>query len=276
MRPRPGGFAVLMILWLLALLALIADRMILVGRSETRIAHNLRVEASAEAAADGGVFEAIYRLSLSRPGGWRIDGRAHEIVIAGQPVTIRIQDEAFKINPNLAPPSVLQALLAQLGVSAVAAHELGTAIVTWRTPIRDPIRAAQFAEARRAAGVPATMPGPFPTLASLAAVPGMTDDILARLTPHLTLDDSGGKSPGGLDPAVAAALHAAPVIAPAPPAAVPAQPNRPRPPGTPLHTVTIRALAGSINDPTFERDAVVRLGGGRDYRIIAWSADGDR
>lgn len=276
MSSRAGGFAVLMILWLLVLLALIADRMIVVGRSEVRIAANLRAQATAEAAADGGVFEAIYRLSLSRGAPWRTDGRAHEIVIAGQLVTIRVQDEALKINPNLATGPLLEALLSQLGVPATTAKTLAAAIVSSRTPIKDPIRAAELAEARRAAGQPSSPPGPFARLATLVAVPGMTDAIATRLIPHLTLDDSGGKDPGPLDPAVSAALRAAPLPPAPPPASAPQARGQPRPAVKPIHTVTIEAIAGPARDPVFERDAVVRLGGDRDYRLIAWSADGDR
>lgn len=255
MTRAPGGFAVLIILWMLALLALIADRMIVVGRSEIRITDNLRTAATAEAAADGAVFEAIYRLSVTGPGGWKIDGRAREVMVGRQRVVVRVEDESMKINPNAAPAVLLQALLQQIGMPSGPARELGERIVAART-------------ARP--GVTAPAGGPLRNLGQLAAIPGVNGDLVARLAPHLTLDDPGGVPPGPLDPIVAAALR----VAPPPPVTV--KSGNAKPSKTVMNrTVTIRAQVGPPGAGSFERDAIVRIGAGSNYQILSWRADRD-
>lgn len=256
MTRDPGGFAVLIILWMLALLALIADRMIVVGRSEVRIADNLRAAAVAEAAADGAVFEAIYRLGVAGPGGWKIDGRPRAVRVGRLDVIVRVEDERMKINLNTASAPLLQALLQQAGMPSGPARLAGARIVALRT---------------QAATAAAPLAGPFRTLGQLATVPGIGREMAARLASHLTLDDPGGVPPGPLDPIVAAALR----LVPPPPAAVTpivaAQQKKP----APTRTVTIRATIAGGGIATFERDAVVRLGGTPVYRILSWRADRD-
>ena len=254
MNRGPGGFAVLIILWMLALLALIADRMIVVGRSEIRIADNLRTAAIAEAAADGAIFEGIYRLGVNGPGGWKIDGRDRHVFVGREDVTVRLEDDGMKINPNLAPAPLLQAILQQVGMPAAEARVAAGWIVAART---------------RAPGS-ATLGGKFRTLAQLAAVPGISQDIAARLVPHLTLNDPGGKKPGALDPWVDAALREAP---PPPPPKRPPLAGQNKPPAS--RAVTIRALVGPPDAPLFERDATVRLSGNQSYRILFWGTGGE-
>ncbi len=257
MKQAPGGFAVLIILWMLALLALIADRMIVVGRSEVRIADNLRAAATAEAAADGAVFEGIYRLGLPGPGGWKIDGRPRHVRIGRQDLGVRVEDERMTINLNAAPAPLLQALLQQVGMPSGLARIAGERIVATRVQV--PSAAAPSA-------------GPFRTLGQLAAVPGIGRETAALLASHLTLDDSGGVAPGPLDPIVAAALRQAPPP-PAPAAAKPVAAQQKKPETT--RTVTIRAVVDGVGASSFERDAVVRLGGPSIYRILSWRADRD-
>ena len=248
---------------MLALLALIADRMIVVGRTESKIAYNLRSEAVAEAAADGAVFEAIYRLTVVPPRGWTLDGRAHRVVIGGETIAVGVEDENTKINLNAASQAVLEALLRQVGVTADQSRILAAEIVEWRAPNQDPAQAARIAIRRQLAGLPEV--APFHMLGELAGVPGMTADLVARLMPHLTLDDPGGKNPGRLDPIVAAALKEASAIASL---------SQAKTPISLQHVVTIRAQV--LGDVGFERDAIVSVGGGQSYRIVSWAADRDQ
>src|SRR5215831_8873131 len=79
MRPLPGtarqrGFALLIVLWSMALLALIGTRITAAGRAGAQLATNLRASAIAEAAADGAVFEALFHFMDSSDGHWPVDG----------------------------------------------------------------------------------------------------------------------------------------------------------------------------------------------------------
>ena len=257
MNRSQGGFAVLIILWMLALLALIADRMIVVGRSEVRIADNLRMAAVAEAAADGAIFEGIYRLGVKGPGGWKIDGRDCHVSVGRENVLVRLEDESMKINLNAASAPLLQALLQQVGMPSGEAREVAARIVLRRTQVARP-------------EVP--LAGNFRTLGQLATVAGMSRGVMARLIPHLTLNDPGARAPGPLDRVVAAALREAPPA----PVAKPANPANPNQKNTiTTRTFMIRALIGSPDAPLFERDAIISLNGNQSYRILSWQANGD-
>ena len=50
------GFALLIVLWMLVLIAFITMHVTVAGRTEVRIAANLTANAAAQAAADGAIF----------------------------------------------------------------------------------------------------------------------------------------------------------------------------------------------------------------------------
>src|SRR4051812_33474439 len=92
--PAPGqrGFALLIVLWMLVLIAFMTAHVTATGRTEIRIAANLAANAAAQAAADGAVYQAIFNLADPRPEGrWALN-RAHEIDIGGSRVTLRLED----------------------------------------------------------------------------------------------------------------------------------------------------------------------------------------
>src|SRR5277367_4288128 len=73
------GFALLIVLWTLVLLVLLVTQLTAAGRTETRIAANLRSGAAAEAAAEGAVYEALFHLLDSSAGHWNVDGAIHQV-----------------------------------------------------------------------------------------------------------------------------------------------------------------------------------------------------
>ena len=64
---RSGGFALIIVLWTLVLIAFIFAQLTASGRTEIRIAGNLVANAQAEAALDGAVFQTIFNLSDTSP-----------------------------------------------------------------------------------------------------------------------------------------------------------------------------------------------------------------
>ena len=72
---RNGGFALIVVLWTLVLIAFIVAHLTATGRTEIRIAGNLVANSAAQAAADGAVFEAIFNQSDPQPEQrWPVDG----------------------------------------------------------------------------------------------------------------------------------------------------------------------------------------------------------
>jgi general secretion pathway protein K len=178
------GFALLVVLWTVALLALLGTYLVAAARVRIVMASDLRTAATMESAADGATQHAIFELLK---GQWTPDGTVRAIRIGAMEVRIFLEDEALKLNPNYASATELQALLQQLSLSQRAAAQIAAAIVDWRTPAGAQTLAGG-ATADGGSDRNDRSPGvPFARLADLAAVPGMTPDILQRLTPHLTL-----------------------------------------------------------------------------------------
>jgi len=262
---RSSGFALLIVLWTLVLIAFIVAHLTASGRTEIRIARNLVANAVVEAAADGAISAAIFnQLDPNADQRWPLNGEAHQLAIGNTRVTVQLADEAERINPSSAPAPLLEALLRTTGSDPESARRLALVIGQWvgSTPAAQP----QSVQAEyRAAGLDYGPPGePFETLDELGRVLGMTPAVLAAIRPHLTLFGPPQPNPASADPVVAAALATI-----AQPAAVPAQPNQPQ---AELLTVRISATASGRDNARVSKTAIVRVGtmlqGG--YAVLAW------
>src|SRR5579864_1744427 len=63
---RERGFALLVVLWTLVLIAFLIARLTAASTTETRVAANLAANAAAEAAADGAIYQAVFQLSAAQ------------------------------------------------------------------------------------------------------------------------------------------------------------------------------------------------------------------
>ena len=96
---RNGGFALLVVLWTLVLIAFIVAHLTASGRTEMRIAGNLVNNAAAEAAADGAIAAAIFNQLEANPDQrWPLTREAHELIIGNSRVKVQLEDEAGRIN----------------------------------------------------------------------------------------------------------------------------------------------------------------------------------
>ena len=252
------------------LIAFIVAHLTASGRTEIRIAGNLVADAVAEAADDGAIYAAIFnQLDPDSSRRWPLDGPTHELTIGNSRITVRLEDEAGRINPNSASPALLEALLVATGSDPESARRLAEAIGEW-------VGSAQFTQPQQAvlaeyqaAGLDYGPPGaPLETLDELGRVLGMTPAVLAAIRPHLTLFGPPQPNPTAADPVVAAALAAIPQ---APQAAVPA--NQPPPD---LLTVRITATASGPANAHVTRTAIARIGAmlPRGYTVLAWGSSG--
>lgn len=265
MKRREGGFALLVVLWSLGLLALLGTQLAATARTQTRIAFNLRANARAETAADGAVHEAIFHLLTSGPGGWVPDGPPYRLKLPGGAAEIRITDENGKINPSLASDAMLRSLITQVA-PGVDAASLAAAIEDWRArPGRTPRANGALAPQYQAAGRNYAPPNaPFESLDELGEVLGMTPALLAALRPHLsvyTQDDPLRSA----DPVVARTIAETMADQLDPTSAV--QDNG----DTPLLGIT--AAVVEADGSRFTRRAVVSFtadSSGRPFRILAW------
>jgi general secretion pathway protein K len=268
---RSAGFALLVVLWTLVLISFLVLHLTASGRTEIRIADNLVDNAVAVAAADGAISKAIFNLSNPQPDQrWPLGGPPHLLTIGHSQVAVRLDDEAGRINPNLASPALMEALLRAVGSDPDSARRLAAAIADWVGSLPAPRpQEAVFAD-YRAAGLDYGPPGsPFETMDELARVLGMTPELLARLRSHLTLFGPAEPTAAGADPVVAAALAAIPQ---------PAQAGSPVGPA-PGDLLTVRIFAEALGPESAHvtRTAIVRIGSTlpQGYLVLSWDSGGD-
>jgi general secretion pathway protein K len=266
--PRDRGFALLIVLWSLSLLALIGTHIVATGRAEAQLAANLRTAAAAEAAADGAFYQAVFHLLDGSPRRWLPDGSTRELALPGGGVArVRIVSENAKINPNTAAEELLQALLLRLGTDPRRAAALAAAILDWRTAGLRPRRMGAKEPQYRAASRDYAPPGkPVESLDELGLILGMTPDLLAALKPHLSLYNEGEPDLLLAHPLVARA------VADTTDAAVAAESSVGPAAAT---VVSITAVAVLPEGSSFVRHAHVRLGSGtrgRAWQILTWHA----
>jgi general secretion pathway protein K len=260
---RERGFALLMVLWTMGLLALLVAQFATTGRTEVRVAANLRANAVAQAAADGALHEAILRLLQ---GAWGPDGHVRVLRVEDAAVNVRIRNQAWKVNPNVAPVSVIQALLVKLGVDPGKAATLARAIIDWRSAGSQSVSGGPKLAQYQATGLPY---GPanqlYDSLDEIGLVVGMTPSLLARMKPLLSIYQEGD-APGPGDPLAAAREEDAPAT---------------EGDGWQLGStgrimvVMIEATAVAVKGGRFTRQAVVRLRAEASldeapYEILTW------
>jgi len=193
------------VLWLLALLTLVALVLLTASRLDARATGQLMRHAEAEALADGLMRLVALRLGDrdSRPladAGLARDGTVMRCEHADAAVAIAVTDVGGLVDLNAASPRLLEWLLRRLGVEPDKAVALAAAIVDFRD--EDDVPGVNGAEsaAYRAAGLGhGSKNAPFETVTELDQVLGMDLTLLNRLRAVVTVHS---RQPG-IDAAIA-------------------------------------------------------------------------
>jgi general secretion pathway protein K len=287
--PQQRGFALLVVLWFLVLIAAIGTYILANARSETAIARNLRTAARAEALADAGLAQTLFHLGdPAIENRWPLDGAPHRFSLHGGEVQVRVSDEGAKINPNLAGPALLAGLFEALGLERPRARALGAAIAEWVGPeaMAQTAGLPAYRDAGRSYGPPHA---PMEALDELQLVLGMTPELFAAARPHLTIfTESAEPDPAHASPQVRRALALA--------AQAPPEPAAPRPDSNPAldadtntqeapapveaptaampaaPVVRVEIVAQTPDGGLFVRQAVVRLDAAapKSYQVLDW------
>jgi len=299
---RAEGFALILVVWFLVLVGAIGAYLVANGRAESAIAHNIRAAASAEALADAGIARALAnQTDAELANRWKLDGAPHLLALPSGQIEIRLADETRKINPNLAPDTLLAALFEVSGLDHSAARRLGAAVADWvnaQTPAQDDTTAKP--DPYRAAGRSYSAPhAPVESLDELGLVLGMTPEILTSVRPYLTIHAEAAAPDAKVAPlviqrALALAAKAAkedsdeedasasPPAAPAGQAAAqPAAGTAPPPAAVPgakpaasadMRMIEAQVTARSRDGGVFVRYAVLKLEpqGSKAYSVLDW------
>jgi general secretion pathway protein K len=247
------------------LIAFIVSHLTASGRTEIRIATNIIANAGARAAADGAIVQAIFNLSDPDPKRrWPVDGNLHEVVVGNFLVRVRLEDEAWWINPSTASPPLVEALLRATGTDPDKARLLAIAIGEWVGSVSVARPQNAILAEYQAAGLNYTPPSaPLETLDELGQVLAMTPAILAVIRPHLTLFGPPEPSGATLDPFVTAALAEMTSLAEPVPSASQPPPD--------VLTTRITATASGSSNASVTRSAIVRVGAALHdgYQVLA-------
>lgn len=264
-RQAQSGFALLIVLWTLAMLSMVGIRVVVAGRSDALLVRNLLDAAAAEAAADAAVHATAFRLAgrtVRIPAGGELSRLS---LGGGRTVEVRLDELSGLVNPNAAPPPLMAALIRAVGFDPATAAKAAEAIFDWRTPGRLGVGGDDKFAPYETAGLPYAPAGRrFADLDELADLVWVSEALLAALRPHLSLFNLGRIDPARAGPLVARALTDSQV-------GQPGDDDIGR-------IFAVRADAVTAGGGRFTRRAVLLMrpgAGGRPFRILEWeSGDG--
>lgn len=189
MKSRTQGAALVLVLWLIALLTALIGAFALTSRVEGMQGSVLRGDAQARELARAGIEYAAWRMQQPPERRWQADGRLYRWTFDGVPMEIRIVDESGKVDLNQADAVLLAGLLRAVGVEPGRDQRLAAAIIDWRDPDSlSSVGGGAEDQDYAAAGLPyGAKDAPFETLGELRLVLGMDPDLYRRLLPNVTI-----------------------------------------------------------------------------------------
>jgi general secretion pathway protein K len=186
-QEREGGFALLLTIWVLILIALMAGSLASQIQSDTRIAYNRAELAAAKGLADAGVAFGLNGLLDSIIGNrWPADGRARFIHYGDGTIEIHIQDEAGRLDLNMAPIELISGLLHVLALDADSAAVTG-GILARRRQYAAGLAAANQAATGDETPLAASARLPFAMVSELQLVAHLPRWAYDRLRPFVTV-----------------------------------------------------------------------------------------
>jgi len=189
-RLNHDGIALLMVLWILAILSVIALTFSYMARTETistiSFKENLEEKFLAEAGIERGIAELFYRthyrdqqIEFEGTEVWKTDGTAYVSQLGNGFYTVSIVDDSGKVDINEASDVLLRNLFLNAGVEAGETEIIVDSILDWRD--QDDLHRLNGAEN----GYYQSLPNPyqakngnFDTVEELILVRGMTYEIL--------------------------------------------------------------------------------------------------
>ncbi len=147
------GVALIMVLWIIAILSVIAFEFSYAMRTEVKIVKNFQEELQLYALAEGGVERAIAELVYKHDPRvqskrrilkskdfspekkeWVTDGRGYPLTFDLGVCEVRVRGEAGKININLVSGMLLRKIITNLGVEGEAEDIVVDSLLDWRDP----------------------------------------------------------------------------------------------------------------------------------------------
>jgi len=130
---KQQGIALVIVLWMLALLTIMATGYSRMMRTETMLTDNLVHSSQAASLAEAGINVAIVELlKPEQEQGWKTDGTSYEYEHNNNLITVKIRAENGKIDLNTARTELLYGLLESVNEIEEDFLPLLQAILDWR------------------------------------------------------------------------------------------------------------------------------------------------
>lgn len=196
-KRRHSGIALPAILWLVALLAVLATGYAYNVRTDTQLTRNWLDSARVRAAADAGIAMAVMEQLEPDDEDSPADGSPQEIEFEGISLRLAILNEIGRIDLNTAPADLLDQVFRYHGVADDERAALVGAILDWRDEDKlVQLNGAEDADYARAGLKYGAKDAPFTHVDELSLVLGMTPELFAKVGALLTVH-SGAK---GINP----------------------------------------------------------------------------
>lgn len=210
-----AGFVLIVVIWLIALLALVSGAYMRSVQAHVRSSAARVQLARAELAADSGFSLAVLDVLDSR----LAPGRERRFPANGQPVScqldsasqvaIGVQDAGGRVNLNTASERLLTTLFLGLGVSPEVARQRAETLLDFRDAddARRP-NGAELPEYVVAGRLLGPKNAPFDSISELGQVLGFDAGVVAEIEPHVTIHSAtAGLDPAAVTPALAAIIR---------------------------------------------------------------------
>lgn len=265
---RSDGYALLLVLWLTALLTSFTALAFTAARTETRVASGELALLRATTLADSGIWLAL-QTALTTAGTAGTGMVDNTLRIDGETVTVSTRDLSGRLNINHAPRELWQALLLAVGLPNGEAQQLSARIVDWIDADTESADGLGEVLPYRAAGLGyGPRNAPFTTVDELRRIPGISPSLYARLAPSLTVHGSHTYlNRAAVDADLLARLLEAPGVDAA---------WQSRFLGSGSGAVLDISSGVELDDAKVSRRAVIELlstGSARPYRILAWQQE---
>jgi general secretion pathway protein K len=184
------GIALLMVLWVLAILMVIALSFSYMTRAEMSATlsfkKSIKKKFLAEAGIERGIMEIFYRnankkkdITFESLEVWRTDGAPYNVETDDGNYEVRITDEAGKVDINRTPEVILKNMLVNIGLAMGDADTITDSIMDWKDP--DDLHRLHGAESDYYMSLPHPYKAKntnFETLEELILVRGVSREIL--------------------------------------------------------------------------------------------------
>lgn len=191
------GIALIVVLWMLALLTIVIGTFAVLARTETLQSRFLFDTTDARYAAEAGLHRAVVELrNPDMETRWVADGRPYEFRFGDALIEVRIRDETGLIDVNASAqgnPQLLIDLFMSVGLSQEDAELMIAAIQDWIDPDDEARVMGAEEEEYFSAGYPyGPVNAPFGTVAELQQVIGMSRELFLAVKDSITVHSGRG------------------------------------------------------------------------------------